>query len=228
MAEALVMHALKLLSGRPHSRGELSLKLLRVCERKRRRAQFVMTQTHALSNTPLFGAGAAAGAYNGLAARAFEPLEETAVARTDAQYSAPEPCCKALTARALESLEAGGHLLEDAAYAKWHVAARAPSVGRPRSKLQLGAELFSKRVDGAAANAAMEEGHSELESAQAAAMRRPAATGPELSKHLRYKGFRTDVITRVVGERLRGQRKVEEIEGDSAPVARVGWARPNR
>lgn len=94
-------------------------------------------------------------------------------------------------------------VLSDQAYAEWHTLQRTAS--RPRSRLQLLAELGSKRVGSDIARDAIARGHSELASCAAQALRRPAFTPAQLRKFLTNKGFARAAMDRVLEARLLGE-----------------------
>ena len=113
----------------------------------------------------------------------------------------PLPSPAAHVAAVIADLQAGA-ALDDPAYAAWHTAQRAAS--RPRSRLQLLAELQAKRVDGDAARAAVAAGHDELGACAAQALRREGLSATRLRVFLTNKAFARLVIERVLEARSAG------------------------
>jgi SOS response regulatory protein OraA/RecX len=144
---ALVRHATRLLSNRPHSSGELRLKLLRVALR--------------------------------------------ASARAPGDGVAPASVADA----ALADLRARG-LLDDGAYARWHVSQREMGT-RARSKAELANELSARRIPAGVASAAMENYDDSRVAARIVA-RKPASPRGVLARHLTWKGFSYSTIDAVL------------------------------
>ena len=113
----------------------------------------------------------------------------------------PPPPPHAEAAAVVAELAAAG-ALGDPAYAAWHTAQRAAS--RPRSRLQLLAELQAKRVDGDTARAAVAAGHDELAACAAQALRREALSAARLRVFLHNKGFGRAALDRVLAARASG------------------------
>ncbi len=134
---------------------------------------------------------------------------------------APAEAARSLAASVCGELSERG-LLDDATYARWHVAQRdAAAVGarRPRSRAQLAGELLQKGVPLELVRGAVAE-HSELASCAAAALRRPALRGAQLSTHLKFKGFPGGLVARVA--------RVREEGGEGALAALVEQVRCER
>jgi SOS response regulatory protein OraA/RecX len=94
-------------------------------------------------------------------------------------------------------------LLDDDAYASWHVEQRAAG-SRARSRAQLAAELCAKNLSGDVAAAAM-SGYSDQRAAEAIVDRKSATLSPaSLRRHLKWKGFRHDTINSLVPPARRG------------------------
>jgi len=118
----------------------------------------------------------------------------------------PPPCPRAAAAAAVAALAARG-LVDDAAYARWHVAQRgAARAARPRSRAQLLGELAGKAVARGAADAALAVvgAHSELAACAAAAARKPRLGAAALRRHLFYKAFAAPAVARVLAARAEG------------------------
>lgn len=109
-------------------------------------------------------------------------------------------------AGALQQLEAMS-LVDDAAYASWHVAQREAS--RPRSRMQLRGELFAKGVTGATAEASVGVVDDSV-AVRAVAARRPRATPELLRGFLARKGFGGATVAQAVQERRRQQAAAAE------------------
>ena len=113
----------------------------------------------------------------------------------------PPPRRAAEAAEVVAELAAAG-ALDDPAYAAWHTSQRAAS--RPRSRLQLLAELQAKRVDGDTARAAVAAGHDELGACAAQALRREGLSATRLRVFLHNKGFSSAALERVLAARASG------------------------
>jgi SOS response regulatory protein OraA/RecX len=176
LAVVLLQRATRLLIGRPHSRAELRGKLLRVALRARARA------------APDSGAAAAA---------TDEADADDAAAASSGDGAGSASPADAADA-ALADLDARG-LLDDDAYAEWHVAQRA--VGpRARSRAQLTSELIARRVPRAAALGAM-SAHDDALVATALAARKSRLSAAALRKHLAWKGFGRAAIESALASR---------------------------
>ena len=114
----------------------------------------------------------------------------------------PPPPRRAAEAAAVVAELAAAGALDDPAYAAWHTSQRAAS--RPRSRLQLLAELQAKRVDGDTARAAVAAGHDELGACAAQALRREGLSATRLRVFLHNKGFSSAALERVLAARASG------------------------
>jgi SOS response regulatory protein OraA/RecX len=175
---ALAALAARLLAGRPHARGELRAKLLRVATRAAARAP---------------------------------------PAPPDADAAPPARGAAAAVDATLGELASRG-LLDDAQYALWHAAQRAPGGARPRSRAQLAGELAAKRVASADAAAPL-LAHSDAAAAAAVAARKPRMTDAELRRHLAWKGFNFQTIARVVEQRRESRDAGSSSESPPPPLA---------
>lgn len=106
---------------------------------------------------------------------------------------------QAATEKAISDLRERG-LLDDAAYASWHVEQRVAG-SRARSRAQLANELSSKYLSADVAAGAM-SAYSDQRAAEAIVDRKSATLSPaSLRNHLRWKGFRFDTINSLVPKR---------------------------
>ena len=145
-----------------------------------------------------------------LANRPHSPLELTSKlarvsSRQHARALALDPTAAAAAAQpasiVAELAEHGA--VSDDAYAQWHTAQR--SASRPRSRMQLLAELAGKRVGSDAARAAVAQGHNELSACAAQALRRQGYSPAKLRTFLVNKAFSRWAIERVLEARGSGQ-----------------------
>lgn len=171
---ALVDHGVALLSARPHSKQELEGKLQRLCARQRQRSKVRINRFETRRGLE----------------RGSPELEGT----REKAALAFESCSTAVP-RALCKLEREGHV-DDDAFAAWFVAQRVKY--RPKSLIELRAELRSKGVDDATVRSAIaQSAYSELEACRALTKRKWKGTTLDQSKltaYLTRRGFRRDAI----------------------------------
>lgn len=212
-AGELLHHALTLLAGRPHSTSELRRKLCTLCLRRQRFGKracacrdFRTTPRRCPPRTRALGRWRRA------------PLRTCTSTSATAAGKYRELDCSSVVEGVVATLaEAGGEpgaaqgvLLNDAAYAEWHVAQRASH--KPRSLLQLRAELAAKGVAGKAAaealaeydegdaafRAALKELHSAFPTGDALDGTLPQAAVQDVTKKLSGRGYPRDVLAAAV------------------------------
>jgi SOS response regulatory protein OraA/RecX len=183
MSVDLLNHAMRLLVGRLHSRGELRSKLLRVVLRSKarsERAELIKTKSDAHSDHPR------RTKLNEFDRSAFEGTEHA-----DSSHSSDVDAV-------LNQLETRG-LLSDDQFAEWHVEQRV-SGPRPRSRAQIAGELIAKRVNGDVVREAIRN-YSDVDAAAHAAARKPHLSDSDLRKHLNWKAFSSAAIQTAIASR---------------------------
>ena len=181
MSVDLLNHAMRLLVGRLHSRGELRSKLVRVVLRSKarsERAELIKTTSDAdyPRRTKL----------NEVDRCAFEGTEHADLSH----FSDVDAV--------LNQLETRG-LLSDDQFAEWHVEQRV-SGPRPRSRAQIAGELIAKRVNGDVVREAIRN-YSDVDAAAHAAARKPHLSDSDLRKHLNWKAFSSAAIQTAIASR---------------------------